>query len=272
MPINERFKFTQELARRSGINSIDLKEWEALLKYTQGNPLTLKVVVAQAIKDDLRTKKEISSFIAALQTGETDINDPDSEDRTKSLSASLSYGFSNNFCDSELKKLALLCLFKGFVNITVLCIMGNPKEFMGTSTEDWGLSCISDITMLSGIELLDKVAEIGLLTKVGDYQYVIHPAVSWYLKSLFKQYYRSSFNNLQNSVEYSFSMSMACLAAINCESYGAGNVNSIEVFQLEESNLLYTKYLSEKNCWWSALFPVMEGLRLLYSYQGDYIT
>ncbi len=41
----------------------------------------------------------------------------------------------------------------------------------------------------TGIAILDKAADIGLLTSHGGGYYTIHPALPWFFRSLFEQYY-----------------------------------------------------------------------------------
>ena len=50
------------------------------------------------------------------------------EGRSRSLGASLAYGFEQAFQEEDRKKLALLHLFQGFVNVNVLRTMGHPKR------------------------------------------------------------------------------------------------------------------------------------------------
>jgi hypothetical protein len=62
--------------------------------------------------------------------------------------------------------------------------MGDPK--IGNLSEVRGL------TREEGGALLDRAAEVGLLTAHGGGYYTIHPALPWYFKSLFDQYYAQS--------------------------------------------------------------------------------
>ena len=53
---------------------------------------------------------------------------------------------------------------------------------------DWGLG-LKGFTNETGIAILDKAADIGLLTAHGGGYYTIHPALPWFFRSLFEQDY-----------------------------------------------------------------------------------
>ena len=54
----------QQIARK------DIADWQPLLDYCHGNPLTLRVIVGQAIKKGLRGKAQIGNFVEAIRSGE----------------------------------------------------------------------------------------------------------------------------------------------------------------------------------------------------------
>ena len=92
------------------------------------------------------------------------------------------YGFEHAFDEAERSQLALLHLCQGFVDVELLKAMGYPKA-------DWGLPGVRDLTRETGIALLDRAAEVGLLTAQGHGYYAIHPALPWFFRGLFVQYY-----------------------------------------------------------------------------------
>ncbi len=51
MPIPERIQFAQALARRGGTAIRDLAAWKPVLEYSDGNPLTLTVIVRAALRE-----------------------------------------------------------------------------------------------------------------------------------------------------------------------------------------------------------------------------
>ncbi|NJL40006.1 MAG: ATP-binding protein [Leptolyngbyaceae cyanobacterium SM1_4_3] len=112
MPMLERVQFARALAEKHEYGSVDVGNWLPLLRYTQGNPLTITVVVSQALRNGFRSKDQVEKFVADLRFGEAELDDDESEGRSKSLGASLKYGFSNTFNDHELQQLALLYFSK----------------------------------------------------------------------------------------------------------------------------------------------------------------
>ncbi|MEI7838044.1 MAG: CHAT domain-containing protein, partial [Planctomycetota bacterium] len=71
----------------------EIADWQPLLDYCHGNPLTLRVIVGQAIRMGLRGKERIAAFVEAIRSGEQAIEDVDEKQgREKSLGASLDYG------------------------------------------------------------------------------------------------------------------------------------------------------------------------------------
>ena len=175
-------QMTEELAKKLGRRLEDVEDWRPLLRFTQGNPLTLTVVVGQALRDGLKSREQIEAFVRRLQAGEPVFDDEASEGRTRSLAASLAYGFDSAFTEAERKQLALLHLFQGFVDVDALRLMGHPEG-------EWCLAEAKGLTREVGIALLDRAAEVGLLTAVGAGYYRIHPALPWFFRRLFEEYY-----------------------------------------------------------------------------------
>ena len=117
MPMPERVLMARALAEKHGRCLAEVEDWRPLLQFTGGNPLTITVVVGQALRDGLKTKGEIEAYVGRLRGGEAAFEDEASEGRSRSLGASLSYGFAGAFSEDERKVLALLYFFQGFVNV-----------------------------------------------------------------------------------------------------------------------------------------------------------
>jgi hypothetical protein len=95
------------------------------------------------------------------------------------LGASLGYGFTHAFDQAERAQLALLRLFQGFIDVDVLRAMGNP-DLVGQP-----VGAVMGLSRERGIGLLDRAAEVGLLSAQGGGYYAIHPALPWYFAELF---------------------------------------------------------------------------------------
>ena len=186
MPLQERVQLGRAIAARYNRRLAQVKDWLPLLEFTRGNPLTLTILVGQALRDDLRSPVQFEAFLDNLRAGESAFEDEQSQGRDKSLGASLSYGFQAAFSEDERKVLALLHLFQGFVDVDALLQMGSLQMITG---EDYSLPELRNVTRDTLIALLDRAAAIGLLTAHGGGYYSIHPALPWYFKGMFEENY-----------------------------------------------------------------------------------
>jgi hypothetical protein len=256
MPMQERVQLARALAEKHGRRLTDVEDWRPLLHFTRGNPLTITVLVGQALRDGLTTREQIETFVAQLRAGEAAFEDEESEGRAKSLGASLSYGFEHAFSEGERKQLALLHFFQGFVDVDVLRQMGHPKT-------DYCLPQVRGLTREDGIALLDRAAEVGLLTGHGGGYYSIHPALPWYFKSLFDQYYAPTPSPSpkgggeqadsplplgegpgEGAAARAFVEAMGALGSYYHDQYEDGNRDVIGALTAEEANLLHARQLA----------------------------
>jgi hypothetical protein len=56
MPLQERVQLARALAEKFGHRMTDVDDWRPLLHFTQGNPLTITVLVGQALRNGLKTR------------------------------------------------------------------------------------------------------------------------------------------------------------------------------------------------------------------------
>lgn len=267
MPMQERVQLARALAAKHDRRVIDVKAWQPLLRFTAGNPLTITVLVGQALRDGLKTFDQIQGFVDRLRAGEADFEDEADEGRSKSLGASLSYGFEHAFNEDDRKQLALLHFFQGFVDVDALKRMGDPEE-------EWCLPELRGLSREAGIALLNRAAEIGLLTAHGGGYYTIHPALPWFFKDLFDTHYPASSDpqaqsaNPQLAATRAFAEAMSALGDHYINQYGTGNRDVISALKAEEGNLLHARRLARAHGWWSPVISTMQGLRALYDHTG----
>ena len=116
----------------------------------------------------------------------------------------------------------------------------------------------------AGTRLLDRAAEVGLLTAYGGGYYSIHPALPWFFKKMFDEYYADS----AARAERAFVEAVAELGNYYATLYfnGAGNV--IGILGAEEANLLHARHLARSAGWSNALIESMQGLYTLYDHTG----
>lgn len=264
MPMQERVQFARALAEHQGHRLTDVEDWRPLLQFTRGNPLTIKALVGQALRDNLRTREQIEDFVDQLHDGEAAFGDEASEGRLNSLGASLNYGFEHAFSGEERKQLALLHLFQSMASVHALCWMGNPASS----------ACLAEVrglTKEAATSLLDRAAEIGLLESRGGGYYYIHPALPWFFKNLFDQYYLApySFEGGRERVARAYVEWFSHQANHLHDEYGAGETKvSIAILSAEEANILHARQLAFKYGWWTEAMATMQGLDVLYNNTG----
>lgn len=63
------------LGEKHGLSRTEIADWQPLLDYCAGNPLSLRIIVGQAVSMRLRGKGQIERFILAMRDGEQHIAD-----------------------------------------------------------------------------------------------------------------------------------------------------------------------------------------------------
>jgi tetratricopeptide (TPR) repeat protein len=267
MPMQERVQLAKALAERHNRKLTDVDDWRPLLRFTEGNPLTITVLARQALRDGLTNREQIEAFVEKLRRGEAAFTDEADQGRSRSLGASLDYGFKTAFTDAERKQLACLHFFQAFVNVDALTRMGDPKK-------EWCLVDIRGVTREQWISLLDSAAEVGLLTVHGAGRYAIHPAVPWFFKTLFDKHYPAPLNprpptpNPQLGVARAFVEAMGDLGRYYIWQFREGNHAVISPLEAEKANLIYARQLARTHGWWDAVIGTMQGLNVLRYHRG----
>ena len=251
-----------KLGEERRLKRSEIANWQPLLDYCAGNPLTLRVLVGQAVRAGLRGRQQIAAFVEAIRSGEQQIEDADEKQgRDKSLGASLDYGFRHAFKDEELPIIALLHLFQGTVNVVALNLMGKIgehalPELKGRSKEH-----------LTG--LLERARDTGLLTHLGATWFLIHPALPWFLRQFFARHYDGQAGRSTSQAALrAWVEAVGALGSYYSQQFEEGNRPMIDLLELEEANLLHARRLARRNQWWSPIISCMQGLHSLYDYQG----
>jgi tetratricopeptide (TPR) repeat protein/tRNA A37 threonylcarbamoyladenosine biosynthesis protein TsaE len=140
-----------------------------LMEWLDGHPLSMRLILPQLDTEDPE------ALLAALH-GATPLPAADAvgEDRTTSLSASVSYSFAH-LSESTRRLLPAVSLFHTVADSDVLNIFSQdapevPERFRGATGDDWS-------------EALDDAARVGLLTRLGSGMYGILPPLPGYLSS-----------------------------------------------------------------------------------------
>ncbi len=257
MPMTERLQVARALAAKRGRRAEAMRDWRPLLAFSGGNPLALTVLVGQALRDGLAGHEAVQAFVDRLRAGEAGFDDAAGEGRSRSLAASLGYGFEHAFDEEERRRLALLHLFQGFVDVDALVLMGHPEP-------TWCLPEVRGLSRDDAIALLDRAAEVGLLERHGGGYYGIHPALPWFFRDLFERFYAAS----RQATRRAFVEAMGELGNYYHNQYGAGNRDVIGVLRAEEANLLQARRLAREEGWWAPVIRTMQGLDELYDHTG----
>lgn len=253
MPMREMTQLTAALAERHGHRITDVDDWRPLLRYTAGNPLTIIVVV---LREGLTSKAQVDSFVTRLRAGEVDLADDEAEGRTRSLGASLGYGFATAFTNHERAQLAVLHLFQDTVTVATLVHMGHPDS-------PAPVPALAGLTYQAGIALLDQAADLGLLTAYGGGYYQIHPALPWYFRRLFTTHHTTA-----TAVTTAYTAAVADLGRYYHDQYGQGQAWVIAVLGAQEANLRHARTLARTAGRWADVIGCMQGLRVLYEHVG----
>jgi tetratricopeptide (TPR) repeat protein len=251
MPMLERVQLTEALARKINRQSGEVQDWRPLLDFTQGNPLAITVLVTHALRKRIRTTEQILEFVSDLRSGQAAIVDDPAQGRTRSLTASLNYGFEHAFPEEQRKALSLLHLFQGYVNRQIFEVLGQ------------GLTPLPEVASLGErqIQQMFEVAgELGILEPFGTVVYRIHPAVPWFFKAAFETY----FGSREQECQRHFCM-VTALAAVSLSKQFVGSAQAAaNALSLEEANLRYALDLSIQLEEWLSMQGVLHALEDLY--------
>jgi tetratricopeptide (TPR) repeat protein len=265
MPMRESLQLAAALADRRGV-SLAGADWRPLLRYAAGNPLTITVLTGQALRENLTTTAAIAAFVDRLRAGETQLETGQDADlgRTRSLAASLSYGFTSAFTGQDRARLAVLHLFRDTADADALRAMGDPDmagtdavpELAGLSRDDW-------------ITLLDGAVGTGLLTALGGGYYQIHPALPWYFTTLFTAAYGHPGTPAADQATRAYTTVIGTLGEYYLHRAEEGYAAQVlPVLRAEESNLLHAMDLARTLGLWEAATGCLLGLRVLYERTG----
>ncbi|HET9228872.1 MAG TPA: hypothetical protein VFR31_19490, partial [Thermoanaerobaculia bacterium] len=246
MPMEEIGELTIRIAGQHGLAVKDLMSFAPLLRFAQGNPLTLVFLLHEALREGHRQREDVAAFLAGLRLeGDSD------------LLRSLRQGYDLAFGDEERGQLALLHLFQGHVDLNVLCWMGHPEA-------PWCLPQIRSLGRETWVSLLDRATESGLLAPRGTDCYVVHPAVPLFFRDLFERFWKGA----ELAAVRAFTESMAGLGSFYYRELQSGNRDVAAGLLAQEGNLLQARNLARNHGWWSALVHSMQGLEALYTRTG----
>ncbi len=261
MPMRERLQFARALAARHGHHDPGT-DWRPLLRYSSGNPLTITVLMGQALRDNLTTTGELQKFVARLQAGEATMEAEEDAalGRDRSLAASLSYGFTHAFTEAERAQLAVLHLFRDTVDADALRFMGDPDVAGPDAVRQ-----LAALTRQAAVALLERAAAIGLLSPLGGGYYAIHPALPWYFTTVYRSAYGLS--STPDPIP-AYTHALAQQGNYYHHQLGEGHADLMPALAAEEGNLHHALTLALNAGLWDNATGCLQGLRALYERTG----
>lgn len=265
MPMREALQLARALAARHP-GTDPGTDWRPLLRYAAGNPLTITVLVGQALRDHLATPEDMEGFVARIRAGEAELEAGEDAalGRARSLAASLSYGFTHAFTEAERARLGVLHLFRDTVDANALRLMCDPD----ITAED-AVPQLAGLTQEAAVALLDRGADIGLLTPLGGGYYQIHPALPWYFTTLYAAAYGPTGTLAAARVARAYTRTLAWLSLDYFSQDVTGQANTVPALRAEEGNLHHALTLALDAGHWGAATNCLQGLDVLYTRTGQ---
>ena len=173
--------------------------------------------------------------MARLRAGEADLEPGEDAalGRTRSLAASLSYGFAHAFTDAERGQLAVLHLFRDTIDADALRLMGDPD----TSGDD-------AVPAASRAQPRHRyrAAGPGRRHRPADSPrrrlLPIHPALPWYFTTLYTAAYGPSASAPARQAARAYTHALAWLGDYYHRRNSNGAGNPVPALRAEEANLL----------------------------------
>jgi len=265
MPMRESLQLATEIAARRG-HSIAGADWRPLLRFAAGNPLTIIVVTGQAARENLTTANQVVGFVKRLRAGEAHLEAGQDAalGRTRSLAASLDYGFAHAFTETERAQLAALHLFRDTIDVAALGLMGDADACAEDVVPE-----LAGLGSDTGIALLDRAADIGLLSASGSGYYQIHPALPWYFTALFTTVYGQAAEPAARRAARDYARVIGEFGRLYLQQAESGHADQVlGSLRDEEANLLHGLDRARADGLWHAANGCMQGLKVLYERTG----
>ena len=186
--------------------------------------------------------------------------------------ASLQYGFERTFSNLALCRLAVLYLFRGYVNVWVLVAMGHAPDVLsklGLIDYDatWALKELAGQSPPMVEQLLVRAKRLGLLRRSGERECWMHPAIQLHLKGYFDRFYSTAAESDRAKRAFAESIGLFGMQFTVAYSRGARE-QVVQALANEEDNFVHALQLSHGGGWWQSEIGVLHGLFTLYEHRG----
>jgi tetratricopeptide (TPR) repeat protein len=119
------------------------------------------------------------------------------------------------------------------------------------------------------MSLLDRAADIGLLTALGAGYYQVHPALPWYFTTLFTTAYGQPADPAARQAARAYTQAFGELGDYYHNESEDGQVAEVlPALRLEEANLLHALDQARSEGLWRAAVGCLQGLQVLYGRTG----
>lgn len=257
MPAQDRVRFAQSLATYRGKFIADMTAWEPLLEFTQGNPLSMRLVIGQALREQIVTRDGIDAFVARLSEGAQECHQNGQDEQLSSLRASLDRTIRCCFTPMEAAILSILSLCQDAISShAVLAMAGSQFR--------WHLPQLSQFGKDKLLDLLARAVEIGLLSTRDHVVFLIHPLV----RALLHRTFRTQCELPRQDVLAAYAGAYSGVAGVYHMQYTYGQSGAIEALAIEEGNILCALRIAMEYGYLKSIVNLMQGLDALYESTG----
>jgi tetratricopeptide (TPR) repeat protein len=272
---SEAVEFAKRILARRKVKRFVPDLWTPLIDFAAGNPLTLRVAISSYLSTTKKpTEASVESYVQDLKHGVTQLSDGAESDRSRSLTASLNYGFERVFDAKAMKVLSLLSLFRTYVNSFTVLLMCRPitdKKAAGMPDHDlsWTIPGLQDETQASIEVVLDKAVELGVLRKSEDHNYWLHPAIHLHLQPFFESSYPTPEQRAAAGRAYAEAQGWHGIQFTRILQKGA-RAKVVEALTKEADNIEQALFAGHANGWKQAEVGILHGLNALLVHQGRF--
>lgn len=268
---SESFDFASRMVLRMDRRHLAGGALWPIIEYCEGNPLTLAVAFSTfLITGRAATEDEALTVVRDLRSGEPRLNDDEAEGQSRSLRASLNAGLQS-LTHRVLRKIALLHLFRSYVNTNVLLGMCSELREGAVIAPDyeggWHLAELSQGDPAAWDQALGRAAEVGLLRRTLPQHYWLHPAIQLALRTVFRRAYPQQADFERAGRAFAESLGLFGIHFTTAWAHGVRE-KALRAMADEEANFLHALSLSRVHRWRQAEIGLLHGLFALYWHTG----
>ena len=207
-----------------------------LMEWLDGHPLSMRLILPR-----LDTAEPEALLEGLKGTGPLPGGESIGEDRTTSLSASISYSFAH-LAEATRRLLPAICLLHAVAGADLLEAFSKspevPRRFRGATKQDWQ-------------EALEDAARVGLLAGIGGHMYLIHPALPRYLAAEWRCEDRDNHGAIREAATQALLTSYASLGNWLIEQISSGDARLAYIMiELERRTLgSLLRYALDNKLW-----------------------